>query len=307
MKTILLILVVCCAFLARSNSQENRIWTYAKTGSTCEGTLQGRSPDGAEIQIKRKDNGKLLTVKAEMLIEEDQKQIAAWQAPAAEVKEANPTPSPPDGSRQVDIQKKLKTIVISSYEANDVTLTEAIDFLRLRCSELDETEIAKSKKGINFVITSPPQINPLRVSVQPRLQNIPAATLLQYIAYKVRMKVIIKEYFVELVPLGAPDTPELKATASEVAAAAAKIIIPRTDFENCQLDEAVNFFNARIKELALGKNAPVVILDAKADSGATIRELRVKNVSVLALVSYVASFTGHQVLSEGNILRITKK
>ena len=211
---------------------------------------------------------------------------------------------PPDGSGEAAIKKKLESIVIPKIDFEDTTLDEAIDFLRLRCSELDQAESDPHKKGLNFVVTQSPQNTPPRLNL--RLQNIAAAILLKYLADQVHMRIRINESFVELKPIEATDTPELKATTCEATEAAAAIIIPRVDFEDATLDDVVLFMNLRIKELAQGGKMPVLSLDAAADRGARIHALRLKNVSVLTLVSYVAASTNHRVIPDGNTLRFTK-
>lgn len=56
-----------------------RIWTDATSGRTLEGILQSKSPDGSELKIKRKDNGSVVTLKTERLLEADREFIKTWK------------------------------------------------------------------------------------------------------------------------------------------------------------------------------------------------------------------------------------
>ncbi|MFD0894218.1 hypothetical protein KBB96_09410 [Luteolibacter ambystomatis] len=50
------------------------------------------------------------------------------------------------------IEKKLRSIIIPAINFQDTSLEEAVEFLRLKCAELDGTEKDPAKKGVNFVI-----------------------------------------------------------------------------------------------------------------------------------------------------------
>ena len=56
----------------------------------------------------------------------------------------------------VNIEFKLKNMIIPVVDFDDTTVEEAIDFLRQRATELDKWELDPVKKGINFVRTSLP-------------------------------------------------------------------------------------------------------------------------------------------------------
>jgi hypothetical protein len=93
------------------------------------------------------------------------------------------------------IARKLREIIIPSIDFEDTSLEEAVDFLRLRCMELDANEADAAKKGLNFVMvplkdlvledpsvagTSDAGIGDLRITAL-RLRNIPIGEALKYI------------------------------------------------------------------------------------------------------------------------------
>ncbi len=110
------------------------------------------------------------------------------------------------------ITEKLRRIVIPQIDFENTTVEEAIDFLRLRASELDSTELDPSRKGLNFVIsrprsakgdnTSAPSVRnagDIRIR-ELRLKNVPLATALKYICDQAKLRYKVDDYAVTLVP-----------------------------------------------------------------------------------------------------------
>jgi len=92
------------------------------------------------------------------------------------------------------IARKLREIVLPVIDFEDTTLEEAVDFLRLRCIELDAKEADPIKKGVNFVVapTKEPVVGPLADGTPEtgikgpriqslRLRNVPLGGALKYI------------------------------------------------------------------------------------------------------------------------------
>ncbi len=93
------------------------------------------------------------------------------------------------------IARKLREIVFPNVDFADTSLDEAVDFLRLRCRELDINEPDPAKKGLNFVVitsrelakaapigegTPETKIEGLRIEML-RLRNAPLAVVLKYV------------------------------------------------------------------------------------------------------------------------------
>jgi general secretion pathway protein D len=122
------------------------------------------------------------------------------------------------------ITRKLQTIIIPKIDFEDTTVEEAIDFLRLRASELDTTELDPARKGVNFVIRRPRvaaaaaapdagapagggEALPL-VGTDPgtlrvrelRIRNVPLATALKYICDQTKLRYKVDDFAVTLVP-----------------------------------------------------------------------------------------------------------
>jgi hypothetical protein len=109
---------------------------------------------------------------------------------------------------------KLKSTIIPIIDFEDTTVEEAIDFLRLRATELDTAELDPSRKGINFVIRRPRGSadegldaglggahDPGKLRIKElRLRNVPIAEALRYITEATKLRYKIDEYAVTLVP-----------------------------------------------------------------------------------------------------------
>ncbi|MEX1115918.1 MAG: Amuc_1098 family type IV pilus outer membrane protein [Akkermansiaceae bacterium] len=163
--------------------------------------------------------------RAELLMQVDQ----AWElAVPADAPDIDPTIFGQGGETVgvAYITDKLRRIVIPRIDFEDTTVEEAIDFLRLRASELDTTELDPTKKGVNFVIRRP-RATPgaggaadagldaglgsdalplgggdpgaLRVK-ELRLRNVPLAVALKYICDQTRLRFKVDDFAVTLVP-----------------------------------------------------------------------------------------------------------
>ena len=126
------------------------------------------------------------------------------------------------------ITEKLRRIVIPKIDFADTTVEEAIDFLRLRASELDTLELDPAKKGVNFVVRRPrstgvtapaaegaaadatapaaealptatTDVGALRVK-ELRIRNVPLAVALKYICDQTKLRYKVDDFAVTLVP-----------------------------------------------------------------------------------------------------------
>jgi|694.fasta_scaffold19011_2 general secretion pathway protein D len=119
------------------------------------------------------------------------------------------------------INEKLRRIVIPRIDFEDTTVEEAIDFLRMRSSELDTLELDPARKGVNFVVRRPraaPLAAPdaglepgeggaLSATADPRLlrvtelrlRNIPLIQALNYICEQTKLRMKVDDYAVTLV------------------------------------------------------------------------------------------------------------
>ena len=138
-----------------------------------------------------------------------------------------------DGS--IYITSKLQQIRIPIIDFEDVTVEEAIDFLRQRSRELDTTTTVESEKGINFIVRRSRvetagggadaglddavgglgglgggPANPGEKRIKSlKLKNVPLATALQYICDQASLRYKVDEFAVTLLPLTAGEEDEV--------------------------------------------------------------------------------------------------
>lgn len=130
------------------------------------------------------------------------------------------------GSGIAYITQKLKTIIIPRIDFEDTTVEEAIDFLRMRSAELDQTELDPARKGVNFIVrrprpaapaapapdgtpapeglAAPPDPSSVRIS-RLSVRNVPLQVALQYICDAAKLRFKIDDFSVTLVPLNETD------------------------------------------------------------------------------------------------------
>ena len=101
------------------------------------------------------------------------------------------------------IGEKLKRIIIPNIAFDEITLEEALDFLRRRAAELDTLEVDPARKGINIVLRQPqddaPRQEALRIK-SLRLTNVPIGQALKYICDATNLRYKVDDYAVTLVP-----------------------------------------------------------------------------------------------------------
>ena len=161
--------------------------------------------------------------RAELLSQVD----AAWEVSVPAVTPAINTTQFGQGevtSGVAYITEKLKKIVIPRIDFEDTTVEEAIDFIRLRASELDTAELDPTKKGVNFVIrrpranlaapAEPAAAEPGAADALPaaaedpgslrvrelRIRNVPLAVALKYICDQTKLRYKVDDFAVTLVP-----------------------------------------------------------------------------------------------------------
>jgi bla regulator protein BlaR1 len=199
------------------------------------------------------------------------------------------------------ITDKLNTLVVPQIQLENASLEEAVDFLRLRATQLDTAEPDPTKKGINFVIRAPRGVPGKPAfeygSVGMTLKNVSLMKALVEVTQQAGAAIIVDDFAVTILPrneANARDIVQPKIAAAPAVAqpkaieAAGKIVIPQIDFEEVSLKQAVEFLNAKAKELGQGQAVPVISVDAKAVPAGSIRELRLRNAPLSVVLMYCA-------------------
>ena len=161
--------------------------------------------------------------RAEMLMQVDRAWELAVPPLGEQVRQGPDIDSGQD--RERSIIAKLNQIIIPDVKLNNITVEEAVEFLRLRSIELDNTVIDESQKGINFVVRTPKTLgedggaagddealdggdgfgdatDPNAILIKNlELKNVPLRVALQYICDEAKLRYKVDEFAVTLLPI----------------------------------------------------------------------------------------------------------
>ncbi len=100
------------------------------------------------------------------------------------------------------LRKKLDTIILPSLDFMDVSIEEAVDFIRIRSAELDHSENNPSEKGVSIVIMpSDTEADPARSRISRLvLKNVTLGAALKHICEMTRRDMRVDDFAITLVP-----------------------------------------------------------------------------------------------------------
>ena len=124
--------------------------------------------------------------------------------------ESTPTSSDVSAADTAKIRHKLETIIIPKIDLHEVTVREAIDFLKKKSVELDASSPAGSK-GTNIVLKLPETAggkdkardtsDPADARISLSLDKIPLLEALKYVTGLANLKFKVEPHAVAVVPL----------------------------------------------------------------------------------------------------------
>lgn len=94
--------------------------------------------------------------------------------------EAKAEKKEPVDLKKSPVEIKLREIIIPVVNFENTAIEDALEFLRMRSTELDEKTVDPNKKGVNFVLR-PAEGEKLPVIPGLRLRNVPISVALDYI------------------------------------------------------------------------------------------------------------------------------
>lgn len=145
--------------------------------------------------------------RAEMLSQVD----GAWEtqihAPALNNSLIDPGANTESANSIIYISAKLKQIIIPKLSLDQVSLEEALDFLRLRARENDTLELDPDKKGINFTVNLGPPNSPVAEEIRKirfnlQLTQVPVSQALKYITEATKTAYTTDDFAVIITPVG---------------------------------------------------------------------------------------------------------
>ncbi|MBL9180123.1 MAG: hypothetical protein JNM65_18820 [Verrucomicrobiaceae bacterium] len=149
---------------------------------------------------------------------------------------APPTPEKPTES----LGAKLNRIIIPDFPPTDVTLEDALEFLRVKSREFDPTITKTSQKGVNFVIISGNVKNlPAIDGLKPK--DMPLSETLRYITESVGLKFVVEPQAVAVREKDDERGPSKGPSTNAHQLAMEKTILPTVQFQGATIEEAVEY------------------------------------------------------------------
>jgi bla regulator protein blaR1 len=213
---------------------------------------------------------------------------------------AQEKPVPPeavrDNASQTTILKKLNDIIVPRIEFEDVSLEEAVDFLRTKSVEMDGSEEERASKGVGFVIRKAPGAAGGHEDVprvtELRLSKVPLGSILKYVCMATNHRLAIGERAIEISPAVNGDLGLAGQVDAEAKAALEQKIkqhvVSMVDFAEVSLDEAVAFLRYKTKEKGEGNGINFIIMRKPGDKEPPrIKELSLRNQTVESLLQKI--------------------
>lgn len=149
--------------------------------------------------------------RAEMLMEVDK----AWETPVPDLN--GPDLLDPTEEQQVTkirfVSERMRMLIIPRVELEQVSIEEAVDFVRSQSRALDTTTLNSVDKGFNIILNlgdgSSEITNQIRaIRFDLKLQNVPVKDLLEMICAQTRTRFAVDEFAVSIRPVSS-DSVEL--------------------------------------------------------------------------------------------------
>jgi general secretion pathway protein D len=111
------------------------------------------------------------------------------------------------GTDAIPASNKIDRIIVPRIDLDQTTLSEAIDFLRVRAAENDTLESDPSRKGVNFTVNLGPPDSEVAKRIQRlrfdlRLSQVPLSQALKYIGDLTQTTFTTDDFSVIISPLG---------------------------------------------------------------------------------------------------------
>lgn len=124
--------------------------------------------------------------KEEMLSQVDQQWELQVPTPDMELGPLDAGTTANDNANFVSVKNKLDRIIIPQFTLDQASLTEALDFLRIKASENDTLELDPARKGLNITVNlgapdSPDAVRIKNTRIDLQLSQVPLAQVLKYI------------------------------------------------------------------------------------------------------------------------------
>ncbi|MBK8093677.1 MAG: hypothetical protein IPK32_17295 [Verrucomicrobiaceae bacterium] len=195
---------------------------------------------------------------------------------------------PLPAQRAAALSQKLRTLILPELTFQDATLEEAIEFLRLKCAQIDSTA-DPSKRGINIVL-----LGRSKAKLSLQLKNTPVSEALRYITELTGRGYIVEPYAIVIGGKNFKSTnppPRLIATHG-IEAQAQNILLPSVQFQKASPEEACEYMRLKRSDVDPPRPMPNIVLKAPDPFSKRQLSLDLKNIPQSEALRYIAELSG---------------
>jgi hypothetical protein len=202
---------------------------------------------------------------------------------------------------QVEIMERLRQIIYPRVDFENTKLSEGVDFLKMRCVEICDPD--QSPKRFGYIIKDQ-ALSEHKINLMVR--DIRLDHLLVRLAELSGSVILISRNRIGFHPGDKLDPELLRFAESPVVMAADKIILPRVDFDDTPVGEAVEQVNKLVDQQLKGAPHPRLVMDPMASRVPTLPFGKHENKTLADIGLSIASQTGHLLTVDGPDLKIIK-
>jgi hypothetical protein len=188
--------------------------------------------------------------------------------------------------------KKLETIIIPQLQFHEVSLTDAVEFLRVKSRQLDADN--KQPLHINFTLRCHPDT--IRISLDLKkvslIEALGRITEAGGVEFRIQDQDIVIEY-------GRHIRPQLPSPPDSALIRAQQIILPAVQIEKASLKEALTYLKTKARDThGQTITIPELIIKPNGDADSGI-SLDLKDVPLHIALKYIAALAGYTIVEEG--------
>jgi len=204
------------------------------------------------------------------------------------------------------VANKLRNIILPRVQFSEATLSEALEFLRIKSRDFDTHESEPGKRGVNIVLKAP-QSAQARISLD--LKDVPLQEALKYTAELANLG-----YWIEgsaVVFVAESKTTDIHRESTEPLGKAVEgikgVILPNVQFSGASLDEAVEFLRIKLRQGTREMELPPINLILKPGGDKATITLDLKEVPLWEALKYTAELANHTLSADDHSIILTPK
>ncbi len=204
---------------------------------------------------------------------------------------------------------KAKQLVLPRVQFKNAKLSEAVEYLRRKSVEIDP-----AKNGLNILLRASDKGDP---EITLDVSDVRFSEALGYVAQLSGSVVTYESYAVLITPqanktkapVAAPQTAAPKAVlpATDLTKRAAGIILPSVEFREASVEEALEFFRVKARDLDPAKQGVNILLKAGDPAKAVELTLSLKNVPLTEALRYVAELANLELQADDNAFLLKER